>query len=97
MMSNNCNIFVSPVLFSRSSNRVKGESRAAATHYMERFVIIVNSLERILIIVNGYSPLTIITKRSMLDVAAVLDPPPHILAHSSHQTHSIKNRLISQK
>ena len=28
-----------------------------------------------LIIVNGWKPLTIITKRSILDVAAALDPP----------------------
>ena len=27
------------------------------------------------IIVNGFQPLTIITKSSILDVAAVLDPP----------------------
>ena len=40
-------------------------SRDAATSKMERFVIIV----------NGWKLLTIITKRSMLDVAAVLDPP----------------------
>ena len=40
-------------------------SRTAATSKMERFVIIV----------NGFQPLTIITKRSILDVAAVLDPP----------------------
>ena len=41
-----------------------GGSRTAATSKMERFVIIV----------NGFQPLTIITKRSILDVAAVLDP-----------------------
>ena len=40
-------------------------SRAAATSKMEGFVIIV----------NGCKPLTIITKRFILDVAAVLDPP----------------------
>ena len=40
-------------------------SRAAATSKMERFVIIV----------NGWKPLTIIKKRSILDVAAALDPP----------------------
>ena len=28
-----------------------------------------------MIIVNGWKPLTIITKSSILDVAAVLDPP----------------------
>ena len=43
----------------------RGGSRTAATCKMERFVIIV----------NGLKPLTIITKRSILDVAAVLDPP----------------------
>ena len=40
-------------------------SRTAATSKMEPFVIIV----------NGFHPLTIITKRSIFDVAAVLDPP----------------------
>ena len=43
----------------------RGRSRTAATSKMERFVIIA----------NGWKPLTIITKRSILDVAAVLDPP----------------------
>ena len=32
-------------------------------------------MERFVIIVNGLQPLTIITKRSILDVAAALDPP----------------------
>ena len=32
-------------------------------------------MERFMIIVNGWKPLTIITKGSILDVAAVLDPP----------------------
>ena len=45
-----------------------------ATSKMERFVIIVNGC--FVIIVNGFQPLTIITKRSILDVVAVLDPPP---------------------
>ena len=43
----------------------KGESRAAATSKMESFVTIVNS----------FQSLTVITKRSILDVAATLDPP----------------------
>ena len=42
----------------------RGRSRAAATSRMECFVIIV----------NGWKPLTIITKHSILDVAATLDP-----------------------
>ena len=41
-----------------------GGSRDAGTSKMERFVIIV----------NGWKPLTIITNRSILDVAAALDP-----------------------
>ena len=43
----------------------RGGSRAAATSTMERFVIIA----------NRFQPLTIITKHSILDVAATLDPP----------------------
>ena len=43
----------------------RGGSRTTATSKMELFVIIV----------NGFQPLTIITKCSILDVAAVLDPP----------------------
>ena len=49
---------------------VRGGSRTAATSKMERFVIIV----------NGWKPLTIITKRSILDVAAVLDPPLSVVS-----------------
>ena len=47
------------------STIVRDGSKADATSKMERFVIIV----------NGCKPLTIITKHSVLDVAAVLDPP----------------------
>ena len=43
----------------------RGESRTAATSKVEPFVIIVNS----------WKPLTVITKSSTLDVAAVLDLP----------------------
>ena len=42
----------------------RGGSRTAPTSKMDRFVMIVNS----------WKLLTIITKRSILDVAAVLDP-----------------------
>ena len=42
-----------------------GGSRASVTSKMKRFVIIV----------NGWKPLTIITKHSILDVTAALDPP----------------------
>ena len=47
----------------------RGGSRTVATSKTERFVIIA----------NGWKPLTIITKRSILDVAAFLDPPLHRL------------------
>ena len=47
----------------------RGESRAAATCKMERLVIIV----------NGWKLLAIITKNSILVVAAALDPPLDVL------------------
>ena len=43
-----------------------GGSRTAATSKLECFVIIV----------NDWKPLTITTKSSIMDVAAVLDTPP---------------------
>ena len=43
----------------------RGGSRTAASSKMEHFVMIV----------DGCKPLTVITKCSILDVAAVLDPP----------------------
>ena len=43
----------------------RGGSRTAETTKMKRFVITV----------NGWQPLTIMTKYSILDVAAVLDQP----------------------
>ena len=52
-------------VFANKDHLSRGGSRTAATSKMERFVIIV----------NGFQPLTIIIKRSILDVAAVLDPP----------------------
>ena len=48
-----------------TSTCIRGGSRNAATSKMEHFVIIV----------NGFQLLTIITKSSMFDAAAVLDPP----------------------
>ena len=53
------------LLTSLALYRDRGGYRTAATFKIARFVIIV----------NGFYPLTIITKRSILDVAAVLDPP----------------------
>ena len=53
----------------KSKQHVRGESRSAVTSKMKRFVIIV----------NGFQPITIITKRSILDVAAALDPRLHVV------------------
>ena len=58
-----------------SGAQFKGRSRTAATSKMERSVIIV----------NGFQPLTIITKRFILDVAAVLDPPLQLAVITSSQ------------
>ena len=55
-------------------------SRAAATSKMERF----------LIIVNGWKLLTIITKRSILDVAAAVEPP---LVNLTSGIYSVRNLL----
>ena len=44
---------------------IRDGSKAAAKSKMERFVVIV----------NGWKPLTIIKNRSILDVAAAVDPP----------------------
>ena len=44
---------------------ITDRSRTAATSKMERFMIIV----------TGFQPLTLIAKRSVLDVTAVLYPP----------------------
>ena len=54
----------------------RGRSRTAATFKMERFVVIV----------NGWKPLTIITKHSIFDVAAALDPAltTYPVSHSIH-------------
>ena len=43
---------------------------------------IVNGLECFVIIVNDFQPLTIITKHSILDVSATLDPPLKIKDNS---------------
>ena len=53
------------VMFVLMGSLCRGGSRTAATY----------KVNRVLIIVNGWKPLTIITKRSILNVAAVLDPP----------------------
>ena len=70
----NCYIDFSRIVLGTLSNHetvIRGGSRPAATTKMERFVIID----------NGWKPLTIITKSSILDVAAVLDPPLIMVKH----------------
>ena len=57
----------------REAAEVRGGSRTAATSQMETFVIIV----------NAWKLLTIITKRSILDVTSVLDLRLKISALSS--------------
>ena len=62
---NERNIWAFDVSFQQTLSLSRGGSRATATSKMEHFVIIVNS----------FQPLTITTKRSILHIAAVLDPP----------------------
>ena len=54
-------------------NGVRGGSRTAATSKMEHFVTIV----------NGFEPFTVITKRSILDVAVLLDPSLGVRSYSN--------------
>ena len=51
-------------------------------------------MERFVIIVNGFQPLIIITKCSVLDVAAVLETIP---IYSLSLVHGIKHCQISHK
>ena len=71
-----------PKVWQRYIQMPKGGSKLAATSKMERFMIIVNGFQPLNIIAKHFQPLTIIrkpltiiTKRSILDVAAALDPP----------------------
>ena len=57
--------FVEHITSRNSLMIYRGQSRTAATSKLECFVIIANDLK----------PLTIITKCSILDVAAAIDPP----------------------
>ena len=60
----------------------RGGSRTTTTSKMELFVIIV----------NGFQPLTTITKCSILDVAAVLDPP--LLPDTLHKILNKKKAVL---
>ena len=50
-------------------------------------------MERFVIIVNGFQPLTIISKRSILDVAAALDPP--LSLHKLLMENTLKMKAVS--
>ena len=56
-------IIVNGFQLKKLTMKPRGGSRTDATSKMERFVIIV----------NNFQPLSIIKKRSILDIAAVLD------------------------
>ena len=51
-------------------------------------------MERFVTIVNGVQPLTIITKRSILDVAAVPDAP--VINQVSHPAYEIELKTVSE-
>ena len=72
-----------------SESRTRGGSRTAALSKMERFMIIV----------NGFQTLTIITKRSILDVAAVLDPPLMMTSKyfHSHVSSDVRTIIYSRR
>ena len=60
------------ILFNLTFNEnVRKKKKLIDQHLQNLF----NTFKILLIIVNGWKPLTIITKRSILDVAAALDPP----------------------
>ena len=61
----------------------RGGSRTVTTSKMQRFPIIV----------NGFQSLTIITKCSILDVAAVLDPPLGLIFTLSFRNKSFKENF----
>ena len=56
------------------NTKLRDGSGTAASSEIERFVIIA----------NGWKPLTIIAKRSILDVASVLDPPQKLLGNTKY-------------
>ena len=75
---------------STTSPDLRRGSRAAAT----------SKIERLVIIVNGSKPLTIITKRFILDVAADLDPPLDLTLRVptfTLETHNKSKNLLSRQ
>ena len=71
---------------SNASNYVRVALRGGS-----RMTAAISTMERFVIIVNGWKPLTIITKRSNLDVAAFLDAP---LALSSIKKVPLKKKKL---
>ena len=53
-------------------------------------------MEHFVMIVNAWKPLTIITKSSILDVAAILDPPliPYFFQALYGQNYWLKSKLF---
>ena len=79
-----------PVDYTKHDILISGGSRAAVTSKMERFVIKV----------NGFQPLTIITKRFILDVAAALNPAlliPCCVTHFSSKRFIVDPNLMEMK
>ena len=74
-------------LFASFMDITRSGSRTATTSKMEHFVIIV----------NGWKPLNIITKSSILDVAAALYPPLNICTASVsfHKTALLNGQSIN--
>ena len=66
---------------------IRGGSRTAAISKMEHFVIIV----------NGWKPLTIITKRSILNATAVLNPPVITEEQKQEKDKGDKKESITRK
>ena len=58
-----------------------------------RLLAVTSKKEHFVIIVNGWKPSTVITKCSILDVAAVLDPP--LIAKWKKQSKNFRNRYVT--
>ena len=65
---------MAPLFYNTFQNRITDIASKRITRARSRTAE-TSKMEHVVIIVKGWKPLTIITKRSILDVAAVLDPP----------------------
>ena len=80
---NNARTYQTHEKYAKFVAQLRSGFRTAATSKLECFEIIV----------NGWKPLTIITKCSILDVTAALDPPLQ-LAGKCHNLYNRKKRKI---